>query len=153
MYTIRQAGESDVMTIATQRIQMFRDNNLKAINTWSSLKSRSEQWIKDKLREGTYIGWLAEKCDSNQAGLENSIVGGAGLWLMEWPPHYLHLEPVRGYLLNFYVAPQARRQGIAKRLVHLAVTECRKRKIRLAVLHASTMGRPVYESLGWDVSK
>ena len=152
MYTIRQANESDAMTIATQRIQMFRENNLKAVSTWSSLKRRSEKWIADKLREGTYIGWLVEKCDSNHAGDGNSIIGGAGLWIMEWPPHYLHLEPVRGYLLNFYVAPQARRHGIAKRLAHLAVTECGKRKIRLAVLHASTMGRPVYDSLGWHVS-
>ena len=71
---------------------------------------------------------------------------------MEWPPHVIHLEPVRGYLLNFYVAPNARGRGIAKELVGLAVEECRRRGVHIATLHASTMGKPVYESLGWKES-
>jgi ribosomal protein S18 acetylase RimI-like enzyme len=149
MYTIRLATERDAGAIATQRVRMFRDNDLKAVSAWASLKRHSEQWIAEKLRTGVYIGWIAEDCGSAHKRHERPIVGGAGLWIMEWPPHYLHLEPIRGYLLNFYVAPRARRQGIAKRLVDLAVTECRKRQIRMAVLHASPMGRPVYESLGW----
>ena len=152
MYTIRQANERDAATIAAQRIQMFRDNDLKTVGGWVALRRHSERWVADKMKAGVYVGWIVEAYEAAHKPQELPIVGGAGLWIMEWPPHYLHLGSSRGYLLNFYVAPEARRQGIARRLVDLAITECRNRKIRLAVLHASPMGRPVYESLGWHDS-
>jgi ribosomal protein S18 acetylase RimI-like enzyme len=68
---------------------------------------------------------------------------------MEWPQHWMHPEPMRGYLLNFYVAPEARGNRLAKELVGLAVAECRRRGLHFAALHASGVGRPVYEALGW----
>ena len=150
MLKIRTAIPADAPVIAAQRVRMFRDNQLRAVGPWSTLRRRSEQWIAARLRDGAYVGWIVEDCA--QHGRPSAIVGGAGLWVMEWPPHFLHFEPVRGYLLNFYVAPQARRQGLATRLVRLALAECRRREIRLATLHASTMGRPVYEAMGWNLS-
>jgi ribosomal protein S18 acetylase RimI-like enzyme len=67
-------------------------------------------------------------------------------------PHWLHSEPMRGYLLNSYVAPVAKGNRLAKELAGLAVAEYRRRGLHLAVLHASSIGRPVYEALGWAES-
>jgi GNAT superfamily N-acetyltransferase len=123
---------------------MFKDNHFTPVGTWEQLQQDTEQWTAGKLREGSYAGWIAEEDDR--------IVGGAGLWFMEFPPHWMHPEPMRGYLLNFYVAPEARGQGLAKKFVALAVDECKRRGLHVATLHASNMGRPIYESLGWQDS-
>jgi GNAT superfamily N-acetyltransferase len=144
MHTIRSAVESDAPVIAAQRCQMFQDNAFVCVSSWDELERHSEQWLKAHLLDGSYVGWLVER--------GGHVVGGAGLWFMEFPPHFMHTEPVRGYLLNFYVHPDARGSGIAKELVGLAVAECKRRGVGVAVLHASNMGRPVYESLGWQPS-
>ena len=71
---------------------------------------------------------------------------------MEWPPHFMHDEPCRAYLLNFYVEPQMRRQGLARQLLALATAEAKARGIRVATLHASKFGKPVYEQNGFRMS-
>jgi GNAT superfamily N-acetyltransferase len=143
-HIFRIAAETDATTIAAQRVQMFQDNHVVPVGTWDELERDSAAWTAAKLRDGSYAGWLVER--------DGKVIGGAGVWFMEWPPHWMHPEPMRGYLLNFYVAPEARGNRLAKELVGLAVAECRRRGLHLAALHASSMGRPVYESLGWAES-
>lgn len=142
MIAIRRATPDDAPLIAQQRVQMFQDNQLPCVGTWDELEHLSRLWLSEKLQSGEYIGLLLQ----DETG---AIVGGAGIWQMEWPPHYLHLEPKRGYLLNFYVAPEMRGQGLAKQLVHAAENVCREQGIRVATLHASAMGKPVYTALNW----
>ncbi len=142
MHTIRNASVADAALIAQQRCLMFRANNLTPVTTWDELELHSVRWLSNHLADGSYAGWIIEE--------DGAAMGGAGVWFMEWPPHFIHLEPVRGYLLNFYVEPQARGRGLAKQLVGLAVAECAKRGVKVAVLHASPMGRPVYEALDWQ---
>ena len=144
MHIFRSATEADAVTIAEQRVKMFQDNDLTPTGTWEELERDSAEWTARKLREGSYAGWLVEE--------DGRVIGGAGVWFMEWPPHWMHVEPVRGYLLNFYVAPEARGRRLAKELVALAVDECRRRGVHVAVLHASRMGRKIYEELGWTAS-
>lgn len=152
MHTIRLATPADAATIGLQRVKMFQDNALTCVSSWEELERDSACWTAEKIRSGRYVGWIVEDQTANDARRETVVVGGAGVWFMEWPPHFKHLEPVRGYLLNFYVATSARGKGIAKELVGLAVAECRRRGVHIATLHASKMGKPVYESLGWKES-
>jgi ribosomal protein S18 acetylase RimI-like enzyme len=149
MHTIRIATEADSATIARQRVKMFQENDLSPVTTWEDLERASLPWTAGKIRDGSYVGWIVEAAADGEPGNSASVIGGAGIWFMEWPPHFLDLEPVRGYLLNVYVERHARGQGIAKELVGLAVAECARRGVRVATLHASKMGRPIYEALGW----
>ena len=148
---IRLATEADAAIIASQRVKMFQDNGLVPVGTWEQLERDSLGWTARKLREGSYVGWLVEE-DANGAGGPARVIGGAGVWFMEWPPHWMHPEPMRGYLLNVYIAPEARRRGLARELVLLATEECKRRGLHLAVLHASKMGQPIYEELAWKMS-
>ena len=121
---------------------MFRDNELPCVTSWQQLEESSADWLAHHILDKSYVDWLME-----EGGV---VVAREGVWFMEWPPHYLKAEAMRGYLMNFYVSPAVRGRGLAKKMVEIAVAECRKRNVQVAVLHASKMGRPVYASLGWQ---
>ena len=99
-------------------------------------------WLEPLLRAGTYFGWM-----TSSEGVE---IGGLGMMVIDWPPHPLHpLQASRGYILNVFVEPDHRGRGIAKALMDLAMSEARQRGLQHMILHATTMGRPMYEKLGW----
>ena len=61
----------------------------------------------------------------------------------------LRLWRARGNILNVYTERPFRRQGIARRLMHIALDWCRANGIRAVILHASDDGQKLYEQLGF----
>ncbi len=99
-------------------------------------------WVERMIAAGKYVGWIVED--------DERPVASAGFFELEWPPH--PLDPAsehRGYLLNFWVEPEYRGQGMARSLVREALDEARRRKLRVMALHASDAGRRVYEAMGF----
>ncbi|QHN04581.1 GNAT family N-acetyltransferase [Granulicella sp. WH15] len=141
MPVIRPATPADALLIGQQRQKMFIESAQTTAEATATLPDRFAAWVRPKLENGTYIGWVAE--------YEGEPVAGAGLWLMDFPPHWMDPEPVRAYLLNFYVAASFRGHGLAGRFLRLAVDEAHRRNIRVVSLHASKFGRPVYEKHGF----
>jgi len=90
---------------------------------------------------GEYLAWLATTPDQD-------IVAGAGLWLMDWPPHMIG-NGLRGNILNVYTVAAFRRRGLAGELVKTAMQWCRSNGVDVIVLHAGADGRRLYESLGF----
>jgi GNAT superfamily N-acetyltransferase len=120
---------------------MFAENDV-SVAALDAMAGPFSAWLEPRLADGRYFGLMAE-----DAG---AIVGGIGLILLDFPPHFLHpASGLRGYILNVYVEPSHRGQGLAKELVVRGEEEFRRRGVVFEVLHASAMGRPVYESLGW----
>lgn len=109
-----------------------------------SMTTNFMEWVRPRLADGSYVGWLAEE--------GGQIVAGAGLWVIDWPPHFMDDQAQRAYLLNFYVAPEMRRRGLARDLLALAVAEAKARGIKVVTLHASKFGKPVYEQAGFKMS-
>jgi GNAT superfamily N-acetyltransferase len=99
-------------------------------------------WVIEKMRAGEYLGWFAVAEDG-------AIAAGAGLWLMDWPPHMIG-PGSRGNILNVYTEPGYRRQGLARRLTETAIDWCRAYGIGTVILHASEEGRELYRSLGFE---
>jgi GNAT superfamily N-acetyltransferase len=99
------------------------------------------RWCLPRLECEEYIGQFA--CDGEQ------VIAGAGLWLIDWPPPASGYGGPRGYLLNVFVEPAYRGKGIATQCVVSLIDECRARKIENVRLHASVLGRPLYEKLGF----
>jgi ribosomal protein S18 acetylase RimI-like enzyme len=144
MTEIRRATVVDAEAIGEQRVHMFVDAEVKFAVAADLMAANFVEWLRPKLVDGSYTGWVVDG--------DGGLVAGAGLWVMEWPPHFMDAEPRRAYLLNFYVAPKMRRQGLARRLVTLAVDEAKARGIKVVTLHASKFGRPVYEQYGFASS-
>ena len=141
-FVLRRAGVEDAQEITRQRRAMFRDMRNAEASALDEMEARFLPWVTSKLAAGEYLGWFAVAADG-------AIAAGAGLWLMEWPPHMVGKAGRRGYLLNVYTGERFRRRGLAKALVEIAMEWCRANGIDVMVLHASDVGRSIYEQLGF----
>jgi GNAT superfamily N-acetyltransferase len=141
-FVTRMATAEDAVLIGEHRHRMFVDSGQADDARMEIVIANFVPWVRERLLSGAYVGWLTEK--------DGEVVAGAGMLLMDFPPHWMDPVPVRAYLLNFYVAPEMRGYGLAGALLKLAVEEAERRGIRVVSLHASKFGRPVYEKNGFE---
>jgi GNAT superfamily N-acetyltransferase len=140
--TLRRASVKDAKTIAHHRRSMFRDMGYRDEAALDSMMDKFLPWVETKMEAGEYLAWLAVMNG-------DSVVAGAGLWLMDWPAHMVGSSPRRGNILNVYTEPPFRRRGLARRLMEAALHWCEVNDIDFVILHASAEGRRLYESLGF----
>jgi GNAT superfamily N-acetyltransferase len=144
-FSIRRATLNDVPAILYQRRAMFTEMGAGTPTEMDRMEVAFEPWLRRKIADDLYLGWFAVT-DSGE------IAAGAGLWLMDWPPTVIESNARRAYMLNVYTYPPYRKQGLAHRLTQTIIDWCRANGYHLLVLHASDAGRPVYESLGFQLS-
>ena len=142
-YTLRLAQASESEIITAQRQGMFEAMGSADAAALAQMSELYIPWVRARIEQGLYLGWFA----CTDAG---SIVGGAGLWLVEWPPTVLAPGTTRGYVMNVFVDPAHRGQGLATQMMRAIMAWCHDHGILTITLHASDQGRPIYESLGFD---
>lgn len=141
-YTLRQATPDDAETIAAQRVSMFCETRPVAADVEVSLRATLPDLLRGTLESGQYVGWLVEH---DSAG----VIAGAGVMIRWQLPRTETLVPCEALIVNVYVAPEHRRQGLARRMMDIALKWAREQGIERVALHASSMGRPLYEALGF----
>jgi ribosomal protein S18 acetylase RimI-like enzyme len=142
MLETRIATAADAKLITHHRRRMFVDAGRADNQVLDRMSKNFEPWVAKMIADEKYFGWFAE--DGGR------VVAGAGLLLLDWPPHPLDPHSTqRGYLLNVYVEPEFRRKKLASHLIEFALAEARKRKIRVVALHSTEEGRRMYESNGF----
>ncbi|MBO2929277.1 GNAT family N-acetyltransferase [Metapseudomonas otitidis] len=142
---VRQLVPHDLELICRHREAMF----LEAGGDPAALRVMTEHfcpWLRVRLEDGRYYGFMVID--------EGDPAAGIGLMSIDWPPHPAHpTQDQRGYVLNVYVEPAYRRRGLATALMKLAEAEFARRGLGFAVLHATEVGRPVYQALGWAATR
>ena len=139
---IRNIHPDDLNLICRHRESMFREAG-RDESALAAMTPNFRDWLAPRLLNGSYFGFLAIE--------DNVVTAGIGLMEIDWPPHPTHpQENKRGYVLNVYVEPLYRRRGIAGRLMKMADAEFKKRGLTYAILHATNMGRGLYENIGWS---
>jgi ribosomal protein S18 acetylase RimI-like enzyme len=142
MWTTRLATVADAALLTAHRHAMFAEMGKSEDGALAEMSRNFEPWVKRMLEAGKYVGWVVEE--------DKRAVASAGFFELEWPPHPLDPSACgRGYLLNFWVDPEFRRQGTARALVKEALEESKRRGLRITALHASDAGKPVYEAMGF----
>ena len=136
------ATVEDAETIARQRLLMFEESGQATMEEMAGVGPGFVEWVRPRLADGTYEGWPVE--DGGR------VVAGAGIWWMDFPPHFLDAGGMRAYLLNFYVVPEERGKGLAVGLLRATVEAVRVRGVKVVVLHASKLGRPIYARNGFE---
>jgi GNAT superfamily N-acetyltransferase len=141
MPTLRRATVADAALITAHRHSMFTDNQFATEERLAEMDTNFLPWVRERLADDRYVGLLMEE--------DGVALASAGIHFNDFPPHFLHTEQGRAYLLNFYTTAAARGRGFAKQLLAASVEECRSRGIKAVVLHASPFGRPIYEKFGF----
>jgi len=139
---IRQATPHDIPEILRHRRGMYEDMDYDDATALSAMQSACEPYLAAALANGSFRGWLA---------LEGSDVAGGGAVLISpWPSHPYDLECRRATILNVYVYPKFRRQGVARKLMQTMIGWCKEQGFAAVYLHSSRHGRPLYEAIGFE---
>lgn len=142
---IRRACAADLKHILHHRLAMFEEMGFRDAAVLSQVEAVSREYFAEALRAETYLGWIAE--DSG-----GQVVGGGGIVVADWPGFPGEERPKRAWILNMYTEPRARRHGVAKRLMQAMIERCRSEGYGSVSLHASELGRPLYESMGFKAT-
>ena len=141
MLVFRNVGPDDLELVCRHRHEMFKASG-RTDEVLAPMTDHFREWVRPRLENGDYFGWIAMDAET--------AIGGLGMMIIEWPPHPSHpLQSQRGYILNVFVEPEHRGKGTAKALMDLALNAARERGVSFMILHATQMGRPLYEQLGW----
>ncbi len=140
-YTIRLARPDETGIIVHHRSAMFLDMGVDPMLVQES-EPQVYEWVKSRTESGIYTGFFAVATD-------DTPIAGAGLSWLDWIPGPGVPQVTRGYILNVYTEPEHRHRGLASLLVQRCVEFCRESGVSTVSLHASDMGRPVYEKLGF----
>ncbi len=141
-FRIVRASTVDLETLVAHRSAMFRDIGYSDTVALASMSAKNREWLLQHLNAGDYHAWLVSAPDG-------SIAAGAGLWLMDWPPHMVGRDSRRGNILNVYTADNFRRLGLARELMKAVLLWCRENCVDTIILHASPAGRSLYEAMGF----
>jgi len=81
------------------------------------------------------------------------LIASVGLVVHSVPPSPRNLVGQVGYIMNLVTLPAHRRQGIAAALLDRVLDVVRLEGIPVASLHATRIGRGIYEQAGFDVDE
>jgi len=141
-FTIRPATLADISEILHHRRAMFEDMGVGDAASLAPMLAATEKYLREAMPQGAFRGWFAITSDVH-------IAGGCAVATSSWPPHPWDPLSRRAYILNLYVYPEHRRQGVARLLIQTTLDRCRAEGFGTVSLHASKFGRELYESFGF----
>ena len=142
MYDIRIATKEDIDNLMSSRLEMLR-----VVNDLSDDYDFSEEMInesRDYFLNGDHLTILAMD--------GNDVIGCASISFIRIMPTFDHITGKRAHLMNVYTRNEYRRQGIARRMVQQLIEESWKAGATEISLDSTELGRPLYESLGFNAS-
>lgn len=139
---IRNANLDDLSHIVHHRRVMFEEMGFRDPAVLAQVAESSREYFSEALRSGAYKAWVAE--DAN-----GSVVGGGGIVIANWPGYPGENLAKRAWVLNMYTEAEARRCGVANKILKVILDWCRAAGFRSVSLHASPAGRPLYEAAGF----
>ncbi len=144
--TIRPTTCTDDELIAQHFYQMWLDNQVPARQIRPDWQTATLAFLATARDQLGYQGFVAT--------LEDQIVGSVGCQLFSglYPSLMSQDQRHYGYIWGVYVEAPYRRQGIGQQLTGVAVDYLRSQHCTHALLHASPLGKPVYEQLGFTPS-
>ncbi len=136
--TIRKATLGDIPELIRLRRLMFEWMNYSDNDLLKKTEIENEKYLSITISSNRFHGWVA----INDKG---RIVGSGGLVIDQHPPSPSNLSGKIGYVMNLSVEVEYRKQGIAKEILKQIIIYLKVNGITHASLHATEMGRKLYE--------
>ena len=141
-FKISQAGMDEVDIILKHRLGMFGDMYPDLGKEIEASKEETHRWILEQLSNGNLVGFIVR----NGVG---QVAGSGCLWIKKEQPNPTHPRLEAPYLLSMFTEKNFRRQGVARLIVKTAMEWSREHGYDRINLHATEVGKPLYEELGF----
>jgi ribosomal protein S18 acetylase RimI-like enzyme len=142
--TIRQATVADIADLVRLRRLMFEWMGCDDAAQLDASDQAVVAYFAETLPAGKFCGWLAVTSAGEAVG--------SGAVVDRHPPGPGNPSGRIGYIMNISVEPAYRRRGIARRMMHTALDWLAEQDVHYITLHATEMGRSLYEELGFVAS-
>lgn len=141
-FRLRAATAADLTLLVRHRRAMHAELHDYPPAALDAADRVYRRWIVSMMRRKQAICWIAED--------ELGAPAGSGcVWLRENQPRPEELGGKRPYLMSMFTDPAFRGRGVATLLASRAMEWSRNHGYFRLTLHASKMGRPIYERLGF----
>ncbi len=141
-YKIIRATKADNALIVDNFYKMWQDYDLEKTldENWQTI---TQEFINDAIDNYSYAGFLLQ--------VDNKTVATAACQLFNglYPNVFIAQERKYGYIWAVFVERAYRRKGLAKAITSSCNNYLKEIGCTKVLLHASPMGKPVYESLGF----
>jgi GNAT superfamily N-acetyltransferase len=121
---------------------MFEGMGMDDTDNLDTLDAATGAYFAEAVPNGSFHAWLAV----TSTGL---AIGAGGVVIDQHPPSPGNLSGQVGTIMNLVTDPRHRRQGIARRIMEVIIEWLEEQGIQWASLHATDMGQPLYEELGF----
>lgn len=138
---IRAATPNDLELVLALRLAFIAELRDVAVDGLDpGFVEVTRRYLRDITEAGRIRTWLAEA--SEAVGIVSVLANDA-------PPLPEAHAAKEGYVVNLWVAPPARRRGVARALLDHALAAAPIEGWRRLYLHATEAGRPLYEQTGF----
>lgn len=141
---IRRATLRDMKILVAHRRGMWFDIRYKNKKLLDVADKAYRRWAKPRLKTGELVGFIVES--------GGQVAGSGCIWLQPVQPRPGRpglKGGIQPYLLSMYTEHPFRKKGVATKIVKEAVRWAKVRGFARMTLHASEMGRSVYQKLGF----
>lgn len=146
MIQYRRASIDDVENVLKARIDFLVEaNHIQSEHDRELMVLSNRDYIYHSLLDKSLILWLAVD--------EGHIVATGSASLYKLPPNADRPEGKVAYIGSMFTYPEYRKQGIATKLFALVVEDVKENGYTQMELHATEMGRPIYEKYGFKASQ
>lgn len=142
--TIRPATKHDTDILIELRRAMFIAMGAGLRDIDDALPFMRD-YFQRELDSGRFRVWVAE--------VHGTLVASIGLVIHSVPPSPGNTTGKEAYVMNLVTLPRYQRRGIARNLLGCVLEILRHEGIPHVSLHASSHGRRLYETLGFDVDE
>jgi GNAT superfamily N-acetyltransferase len=142
-WTIRPATVDDVPDLVVLRRAMFEAMGHTDSGALDSMCVVSAEYFERDLPTGAFRAWVAEE--------DGRPIASIGLVVHRVPPSPGRPVGKEAYVMNFVTLSDYRRRGIGSALLDRVLAVARSEGIPMASLHATQIGRRIYERAGFRI--
>ena len=141
-FVLRRATLADTDLLVRHRLAMFREMGDRPEPAIVRHGCAYLAWMVPRVASGEMVAWVAE-------GTDGRSLGSGAVWFQPTHPRP-GIDDLRvPYVLSVYTTPRARGRGVATAVVRRAIALAKRLGYARVTLHASAMGRGVYERVGF----
>jgi GNAT superfamily N-acetyltransferase len=144
--TLRLATVDDIPTLVNHRRRMFEDMYVSKDVTrdpasYAAMDEAYAVLLRYEIPAGSTRAWVIDD--------GGTIAASGALKFTDWLPRPDGQRRGLVYVHSVYTVPEYRRQGLARRILKAMMDHCRDNGWPRITLHASELGRGLYEDLGF----